>query len=55
MIDKPTVSVTKEQRGEYWYVVVLNADGKQRQETPFRSKAEADAFWLREVGRTKDQ
>lgn len=55
MFDKPRVSVMKEQRGEYWYVIVLNADGQDRQERPFRSRAEAEAFWLSEIGRTKGQ
>lgn len=49
------VAVQIEQRGEYWYVVVLNADGQERQERPFSSRAEANAFWLQEIARTKDQ
>lgn len=52
---KPKPSVGKEQRGEYWVVVTLNADGIPRQERPFRSHAEADAFWLKEVGRVNGQ
>ncbi|RVO74423.1 hypothetical protein [Sinorhizobium medicae] len=52
---KPKPSVGKEQRGEYWVVVTLNADGIPRQERPFRSQAEADAFWLKEVGRVNGQ
>ncbi len=53
--DKPTVSVAKEQRGDAWVVVTRNADGVDRKERAFNSKAEADAYWLEEIRRTKDQ
>lgn len=53
--DKPRPSVSVEERDGGWVVVTLNADGKARQERPFHSQAEAKAFWLSEVGRTKDQ
>jgi hypothetical protein len=52
---EPKVSVSIEQMTGGWRVVTLNADGKARQERDFYSKAEANAFWLSEVGRTKNQ
>ncbi|WP_019279822.1 hypothetical protein [Rhizobium grahamii] len=53
--DKPTVTVGIEEKDGGWRVVTTNADGKARQERDFHSKAEAHAYWLAEVGRTKNQ
>ncbi|WP_165447841.1 hypothetical protein [Rhizobium ruizarguesonis] len=53
--DTPTVSVSIEQTADGWRVVTLNADGQARQERDFHGKAEANAYWLSELGRTKKQ
>lgn len=55
MFDKPIPTVSIIQDGEYWVVVTHNADGKEEQKRSFRSRAEANAFWLHECGSVKNQ
>ncbi len=51
MLDMSKPLVSKEKRGEKWYVIVLHADGKSRQETTFKDETLANFFYLKEYRR----
>ncbi|CAN7651314.1 hypothetical protein [Rhizobium sp. LjRoot254] len=50
---RPTPSTAIVERDGGWVVVTQNMDGKDRQERFFHGRAEANAFWLKELARTK--
>lgn len=51
MLNRSKPLVSKEKRGEKWYVIVLDADGKARQETAFKDEILANFFYLKEFRR----
>ncbi len=51
MLSKKNTKVSKEKREDKWYIIVLHADGKARQETAFKDEVLANFFYLKECRR----